>query len=54
MLPAIRRVMLAGAINENDVRDAALEAGLVDVKVVSFSSTLSALKLVIRLVDRPR
>jgi len=39
-------------VNENDIRDAALEAGLVDVKVVSFSHTLSALKLVIRLADR--
>jgi len=39
-------------INENDVRDAALDAGLVDVKVVSFSSTASALKLVIRVKDR--
>jgi hypothetical protein len=42
------------AVNENDVRAAALEAGLVDVKVVSFSLTHSALKLVIRLRDRPR
>ena len=41
------------AISENDVRDAALEAGMVDVKVASFSERLSALKLVIRLVDRP-
>ena len=40
------------AVNENDVRDAALDAGLVDVKVVSFSPTLSALKLVIRVRDR--
>jgi hypothetical protein len=40
------------AVNENDVRDAALDAGLVDVKVVSFSPTLSALKLVIRVKDR--
>jgi hypothetical protein len=40
-------------IDENDVRDAALAAGLVDVKVVSFSATHSALKLVIRLKDRP-
>jgi hypothetical protein len=40
------------AVNENDVRDAALEAGLVDVKVVSFSPTRSALKLVFRLRDR--
>jgi hypothetical protein len=39
-------------INENTVRDAALEAGLVDVKVVAFSENLSALKLVIRLRDR--
>jgi hypothetical protein len=39
-------------INENDVRQAALDAGLVDVKVVSFSPTRSALKLVIRLADR--
>jgi hypothetical protein len=40
-------------INENDIRDAALAAGLVDVKVVAFSPTHSALKLVIRLRDRP-
>jgi hypothetical protein len=40
------------AINENDVRDAALGAGLVDVKVVSFSPELSALKLIYRLKDR--
>ena len=39
-------------VSENDVRDAALDAGLVDVKVVSFSPTLSALKLVFRLRDR--
>jgi ABC-type sugar transport system substrate-binding protein len=35
------------ALTENHVRDAALAAGLVDVKVVRFSDTLSALKLVI-------
>jgi hypothetical protein len=40
------------AVNENDVRDVALASGLVDVKVVSFSPTHSALKLVIRLTDR--
>jgi pimeloyl-ACP methyl ester carboxylesterase len=40
------------AINDNDVRNAGLEAGLVDVKVVSFSPVLSALKLVYRLKDR--
>ncbi|HEY7282466.1 MAG TPA: hypothetical protein VID47_12825 [Actinomycetota bacterium] len=39
-------------INDNDVRDAGLDAGLVDVKVVSFSSELSGLKLVYRLKDR--
>jgi len=41
-------------VNENDIRDAALAAGLVDVKVVSFSPTHSALKLVIRVADRHR
>jgi hypothetical protein len=35
------------ALKEGDVRAAALAAGLVDVKVVSFSPTHSALKLVI-------
>ena len=35
------------ALNENHVRDAALDAGLVDVKVVRFSDTHSALKLVV-------
>ena len=40
------------AINENDVRNAALDVGLVDVKVVSFSPELSALKLIYRLKDR--
>jgi hypothetical protein len=39
-------------INENDVRDVALDVGLVDVKVVSFSPELSALKLIYRLKDR--
>jgi hypothetical protein len=34
-------------LNENHVRDAALDAGLVDVKVVRFSATHSALKLVV-------
>ena len=41
-------------INENDVRAAALDAGLVDVKVVSFSEKLSALKLVIPVERRPK
>jgi len=34
-------------LNENHVREAALDAGLVDVKVASFSGTHSALKLVV-------
>ena len=34
-------------LNENHVRDAAIDAGLVDVKVVRFSDTHSALKLVV-------
>jgi hypothetical protein len=34
-------------LNENHVREAALDAGLVDVKVVRFSATHSALKLVV-------
>jgi hypothetical protein len=39
-------------LNENHVRETALESGLVDVKVVAFSDSLSALKLVIRVADR--
>jgi hypothetical protein len=39
-------------LREDDVRAAALAAGLVDVKVVSFSESLSALKLVIPLARR--
>ena len=34
-------------LNENHVRDAALDAGLVDVKVARFSATHTALKLVV-------
>jgi hypothetical protein len=34
-------------LNENQVREAALVAGLVDVKVARFSATHSALKLVV-------
>ena len=34
-------------LNENHVREAALDAGLVDVKVARFSASLSALKLVV-------
>lgn len=38
--------------NQTDVMRAGLSAGLVDVKVVSFSDELSALKFVIRVADR--
>jgi hypothetical protein len=40
------------AITEGDTRGAGLEAGLVDVKVVHFSETHSAMKFVFRLRDR--
>lgn len=39
-------------LTENDVRAAALGAGLVDIKVVSLSETLSGLKLVIPVARR--
>jgi hypothetical protein len=39
---------------EDDVRAFGPEAGLVDVKVVAFSPTLSALKMVIPLAQRPK
>jgi hypothetical protein len=39
-------------LNENHVRDAALGAGLVDVKVARFSATHSALKLVVPKAER--
>jgi len=38
---------------EDDIRNFALSAGLVDVKVMSFSDELSGLKLVIPLAQRP-
>lgn len=38
--------------NENDVLRLGLESGLVDVKVVRFSETHTALKFVIRMADR--
>ncbi|HEY4408717.1 MAG TPA: hypothetical protein VGO87_02460 [Acidimicrobiia bacterium] len=41
-------------LNENHVREAALDAGLVDVKVARFSATHSALKLVIPKAKRGR
>jgi hypothetical protein len=42
------------ALREDDIRRAALGAGLVDVKVVAFSSELSGLKLVIPLAARKK
>jgi len=39
-------------IREDDIRGAALAGGLVDIKVMAFSETLSALKLVIPLAKR--
>jgi hypothetical protein len=39
--------------NENDVLRLGLESGLVDVKVVRFSDTHTALKFVIRKAERP-
>ena len=42
------------AFREDDARQAGPAAGLVDVKVASFSETLSALKMVIPAKDRPR
>jgi hypothetical protein len=35
------------SITETDVRSAGLQAGLVDIKVVSFSATHTALKFVV-------
>lgn len=43
---------VATDLSENSVRDVALEAGLVDVKVCAVDETWSGLKLVIRLKDR--
>jgi hypothetical protein len=42
------------ALNENHIREAALDAGLVDVKVARFSATHSALKLVVPKAKRGR
>jgi hypothetical protein len=42
------------AFREDDARNAGPAAGLVDVKVASFSDTLSALKMVIPVKDRSR
>jgi hypothetical protein len=40
-------------ITEDRIREIALASGLVDVKVCAFDEEWSALKLVIRLKDRP-
>jgi hypothetical protein len=40
------------ALREDDVRNAALSSGLVDIKVVAFSEALSGLKLVIPVAQR--
>ena len=41
------------ALRDTDVIDAGLAAGLVDNKIASFSETHGALRLVLRLRDRP-
>lgn len=41
-------------LREDDVRAAAIAAGLVDVKVMAFSDVLSGLKLVIPKANRPK
>lgn len=41
-------------LREDDVRNAAIAQGLVDIKVMSFSEKLSALKLVIPVAQRPK
>jgi hypothetical protein len=53
---ALWAVWLKGrkGLNENHVREAALDAGLVDVKVARFSATHSALKLVVPKAKRGR
>jgi hypothetical protein len=42
------------AIKDTDVIEAGLAAGLVDNKIASFSDTHGAMRLVIRLRDRPK
>jgi hypothetical protein len=44
---------VATDLNENDVRDIGLKAGLVDVKVCAVNEIWSGLKFVIRVKDRP-
>lgn len=47
------RKPVAGALNENRIREIGLAAGLVDVKVCAVDETWSGLKFVFRLRDRP-
>ncbi len=49
----ISRKGRAATLRDTDVIRAAIDARLVDNKVVSFSATQTALRLVIRRVDRP-
>ena len=48
----VRPKGIGTSVTEAAAREAGLEAGLVDVKVVAFSPTHSAMKFVYRLVDR--
>jgi hypothetical protein len=48
----IRTKGRGATLKETDIIDAALRARLVDNKIVSFSETEGAMRLVIRLVDR--
>lgn len=45
---------VATDLNENDVRNIGLQAGLVDVKVCAVNEIWSGLKFVIRVKDRPK
>lgn len=50
----VRRKGKAASVKEDEVREAARAAGLVDVKVASFSETHTAEKLVIPVAERSR
>jgi hypothetical protein len=49
----VRRKGAGATLKETDVIDAGLAARMVDNKIVSFSDTHGAMRLVIRLRDRP-
>src|SRR4051812_11010551 len=51
---AVKPVVSATDVNENDVRAAGLAAGLVDNKVCAIDDVWSGLRFVFRLVDRPK